>query len=196
MNPAADIKSLEHSRYELANALGSQQFRLNALNGRQPIRHRRERAAERLNVEHAVENLQRQLDSTDAALDVARGQQAAHYKYARKYGKELVRLDRIGYAIDARVEHLVTSYHEDPPAYLSELGPYPRDGNKRWRWDEAARTVEQYRHQHHVTDQHEPLGPTNQHDYDQRHARERFQQASRELGQSVGRETPGLEIEL
>ena len=36
----------------------------------------------------------------------------------------------------------------------------------------------------------------SQHDYEQRHARERLQQASRELGRSVGRESPGLEIEL
>ena len=83
-------------RRQLGNARGSQQFRLNELTGRQPIRHRRERTAERLNVEHAVENLQRQLHSTDDALDVARGQQGAYYEYAYKFGTELVRLDCIG----------------------------------------------------------------------------------------------------
>lgn len=137
-NPAADIDSLEHGRNQLANALGSQQFRLDELSGRQPIRHRRERTAERLSVEHAVENLQRQLDSTDDALNVARGQQGAYHKYANKYGKELARLDVIGYEIEAKVERLVTSYRDDPPAYLAALGPHPYDGNKRWRWDDDA----------------------------------------------------------
>jgi conjugative relaxase-like TrwC/TraI family protein len=195
-NPAADIDSLEHGRRQLANALWSQQFRLNELTGGQLIRRRRERTAERLSVEQAVENLHRQLDSTDQALGVARGQQGAYYKYANKYGKQLVRLDRIGYEIEAKLERLVTGYRDDPPAYLATLGPYPYDGNKRWRWDDAAHSVEQYRHQHHVTDQHQSLGPTRQHDHEQRHARERLQQASRELTQNVGRESPGLEIEL
>jgi hypothetical protein len=196
LNPVADIRSLQIGRDQLANALGSQQFRLDALTGRQPIRHRRERAAERLTVEHSVENLHRQLEHTDQALDVARDQHAAYIKYARKHGKELVRLDRIGSEIEAKIKQLVTGYRDDPPAYLATLGPCPNDRNKRWRWDEAAHTVEQYRHQHHVTDQHQPLGQTHQHDYEQRHAREQLEQASQELGRSVGRDSPGLEIEL
>jgi hypothetical protein len=195
-NPAADIDSLEHGRHQLANALGSQQWRLDELSGRNPMRHRRERTAERLSVESAVENLHRQLDSTDDALEVARGQQDVYYKYANTHGKELVRLDRIGDEIEAKLERLVTGYHDDPPAYLAALGPYPYDGNKRWRWDDAAHTVEQYRHRHHVTDQHQPLGQTSQHDHEQQRARERLQQASRELTHGVGREAPGLEIEL
>ena len=166
------------------------------MNAQHPIRHRRERTAERLSVESAVENLQRQLDSTEHALEVARGQQGAYDEYSNKYRKELERLDVIGYEIQAKVERLVTGYHDDPPAYLSALGPYPYDGNQRWRWDDAAQTVEHYRHQHHVTDQHEPLGPPRHHDHEQRHARERLQQASRELTRSVGREAPGIEIEL
>ena len=157
-NPAADIRSLENSRDDLEYARSCQQERLDILNARHPIRHRRERTAERLSVESGVENLQRQLDSTEHALEVARGQQGAYDTYANKYGQELARLGVIGYEIEAKLERLVTGYRDDPPAYLAALGPYPYDSNKRWSWDDAARTVEQYRHQHHVTDQRQPLG--------------------------------------
>ncbi len=195
-NPAADIRSLERSHDQLAYALGCQQARLDELTSRHPIRHRRERATERLCVEHDVENLHRQLDHTNRALDVARGQQPAYDNYANQYGNELKRRDIIGYVIDATVEQLVTSYHDNPPAYLATLGAYPHDRNQQWYWDDAARTVERYRHEHHITDQHQPFGQTHQHDYQQHHARERLQQAHQELTHTAGRETLGLEIEL
>ena len=195
-NPAADIRSLERSHDQLASVLRCEQARLDELTGRHPIRHRRERAAEQLRVEHAVENLQRQLDHTDHALDVARGQQPAYDTYTTKYRDELKRRNMIGNEIDATVKLLVASYRIDPPAYLATLGPYPNDANGRWYWDDTARTVEHYRHQHHITDQHQPLGQTHQHDHQQQHARERLQQAHQELTHTAGRETPGLEIEL
>ena len=195
-NPAADIRSLEKSRDDLEYARGCQQERLDILNAQHPIRHRRERTAERLSVESAVENLQRRLDGTVHALAVARGQQGVYDQYSNKYRKELERLGVVGNEIHGKVERLVTEYRDHPPAYLFALGPYPYDGNQRWRWDDAAHTVEHYRHQHHVTDQHEPLGPPRRHDHEQRQTRERLQQASRELTRSVGREAPGIEIEL
>jgi hypothetical protein len=107
-NPAGDIRSLEKSRDDLEHARGCQQECLDILNAQYPIRHRRQRAAERLSVERAVENLQRQLDGTVRALAVARGQQGAYDQYSNKYRKELECLDVVGYEIQGKVERLVT----------------------------------------------------------------------------------------
>ncbi len=196
-DPAADISSLEIGRDQLTYALGCQQRRLGALTDPYLIRHRAERTAERHAVGEAVENLQRQLERTRHALELAYRQQAVHNTFADTHSKELAALSSIGYVIDARVTQLVASYRHEPPAYLARrLGPYPDDHHQRSTWDDAAQMVEHYRHTRHITDQHDPLGVARERDREQRHARDQLQRAVRTLTLGVGRSSPELEIGL
>ncbi len=193
-NPASEIRSLEIGRDQLEYALECQHARLDVLDDGHPLRHRRHRTAERLRVGDAVEQLDRQLERTRHDLALAHDQQTVSREYAAIHGNDIATLSTIGHEIDVRVGRLVASYRDDPPAYLAELGTYPNHDAERRVWDVAAHTVEHYRHKHHITDQHEPLGETRPPDHEHQHAREQLRRAARELTRGVGRASPGLDL--
>jgi len=193
-NPAADIRSLTIVRRQLEYALSCQRTGHDALTGRHLIRQRTHASTERLRVGDRVERLQNRLDRTRHALALAYDQQRVHDEFMAIHGEDLATLAPIGHDIDARVGRLVASYHTDPPAYLAALGAYPDDPNERTTWDHVAQTIEQYRHNHHITDHTEPLGRTRQPDHEQRHVGEQLQRATRALTRADTTTSAGLDI--
>ncbi len=113
-----------------------------------------------------------------------------------EHSDDLARLTAIDHTIEARVDQLVESYRHNPPAYLEPLGPYPADENAVWVWNDVARTVERYRHQHHITDIHNPVGAVDHNDWQQQHVLEQLAYASPHRNVDRGIELPGLEVEL
>ena len=191
-----DIAALERSRTGLHADLDRQHEQLAALQGRRPLRHRRDHAAEQILATQRVERLTRRLDETDRALAASLDQQAQRDTYLATHHADFARLGDIQHEIGARLDQLVASYRNDPPAYLADLGPCPTDINRRAHWTDAARDIEDYRHRNHITDPRRPFGPAEHNNHRQQHAREQLDHALDHITPQRGTEPHNLGLGL
>lgn len=161
---AANIGALQRSLDRLRHSLGHERAQLAALTERHPIRNRREIRSRRVATARNVDLLETRLDDTDRALASAVEQQGARADFFAEHRESVDGLRGVERAIERGLDHLVDSYRRDPPAYLAALGPFPADPEARSRWTAAARAIEDYRFDRHVTDDQHPLGPTDRGD--------------------------------
>ena len=161
---AATISALHHSREWLCQSLDHEREQLATLNQGHPIRNRKEHTARRLATARAVDLLETRLDDTERALTRAVGLQDARTTFLTEHCDAVDRLPTVEHEIERRLDQLVDSYLRDPPAYLVALGPLPTEPDARSQWTAAARVVEDYRHEHDITDEYHPLGPADRAD--------------------------------
>jgi hypothetical protein len=164
---AATISALHHSRDWLRQSLDHERGQLATMNQRHPIRNRKEHTARRLATTRTVDLLETRLDGTERALTRGVGQQDARTSFLAEHRDAVDRLPTVEHEIERRLDQLVDSYRHGPPSYLAALGPFPTEPDARSNWTAAARVVEDYRHEHHITDEHHPFGPPDRADLHQ-----------------------------
>jgi conjugative relaxase-like TrwC/TraI family protein len=164
----ANISALQRSRDELARSLGDERGKLAVLQQGHPIRHRKQHTARRLAIARNVDVLETRLDDTERALARAIEQDDARASFLAEHRHVVDRLPTLQSEIERRLDQLVDGYQSAPPAYLAALAPQPTERDARSRWTDAARVIEDYRHEHDVIHEQDPFGPPDRGDYVQR----------------------------
>ncbi len=191
----ANIAALQPSADELRRSLGHQRDQLTALEQRHPIRHRREHAVRRLATVRSVDVLATRLDDTTRALNHAVEQQAERTAFLAEHSDAIDHLPTVEREIDQALGGLVDSYQHDPPNYLARLGPLPTTPERRSTWTLAARVIEQHRNEHHITDEHHPLGTTRA-DVHQQLTSIQLKDILKDLEPGPAHDTPNVGLEL
>ncbi len=147
-----DIRALQSERHDQINAAETAQ---RFLDGKRPVRHRREHNISRLAAERAHDQATTAIHRIDHALEQAHDDQAARETHNRTSLDEIFLID---FAIRDRLDKLVETIAHEPPAYLQQLGPRPTDPTGRRHWNNIVRDVEAYRIEHDISDARRPFG--------------------------------------